>query len=119
MVGQNCVDSVGTVTCGDGQWCVQERNVDQGYGTCASFCDPSALGACPQGLSCVAIRVAAVTSAPVIHVCQPTGSDASFPTVDAGLPPPPVDGGVTDGAPLADSRAMDANVIISLPGSGR
>jgi hypothetical protein len=85
-VGQNCSDSIGAVTCGAGQWCVQEMNVDQGDGVCASFCDPTSAGSCGDGLSCVAIRVALTSTAPVIHVCGVPPSDGGLPSVgdDAG-----------------------------------
>jgi hypothetical protein len=86
MVGQNCNDSIDKVTCGDGQWCVQEMNANQGDGVCSSFCDPTTLGSCAAGYSCVAIRVALTSSAPVVHVCQITESDGGLPSVgeDAG-----------------------------------
>lgn len=99
IAGQSCQDSIGTVTCGDQQWCVQEKNVNDGVGVCASFCDPSTPGTCPAGYSCVEIGIALVASAPVIHVCQVTGSDASVP----GIVP---DGGEGDGGEQ-DAVAFD------------
>jgi hypothetical protein len=96
MVGQDCTDKIGEVTCGDGQWCVQEMNVNGGYGVCSSLCDPTVVGSCAMGYSCVGIGVALVASAPVIHVCQVTGSDAGLPSVgeDGGEPDPEGDAAV-------------------------
>jgi hypothetical protein len=110
MLGQDCTDSVGAVTCGAGEWCLQEMNVNQGVGVCSSFCDPATVGGCPSGYSCVAVGVALVASAPVIHVCAPTPSDAGIPQVgDDGsttAPPSAFDGAtVPDGA--LDHPAFD------------
>jgi hypothetical protein len=98
MVGQNCVDSIDKPTCGDSQWCVQEMNVNEGDGVCTSFCDPTKLGSCADGYSCVAIGVALVASSPVIHVCQVTGSDSGIPTVtfDSSAPSGSTDASLSD-----------------------
>jgi hypothetical protein len=81
-VGESCTDEIGKVTCGAGQWCVQEMNVNQGNGTCASFCDPTSVGSCGEGLSCVAIRIALTDTAPIIHVCGVPSSDGGILSVD-------------------------------------
>ena len=89
MLGQDCENSVGVVTCGPGEACVHEMNVNDGYGICSAYCDPATVGFCPNGFSCVAIGVALVASAPVIHVCQEEGLDAGPLTVgDSGTGPP-------------------------------
>lgn len=93
-----------------------------GAGQCAGLCDPARPGSCAGGYSCVALGVALVATAPVIHVCQVTGSDAGLPTV--GL-----DGGGFTGdaawasdAPISDVR-VHVDGITSVPinpiGSGR
>lgn len=97
MVGDACEDSIGRPTCGDGAWCLQVMGVNGGAGVCSSFCDPASAvsgegaAACPSGYSCTAVGVALVASAPTIHVCQVTGSDAGLPSVgfDAGSPESP------------------------------
>jgi hypothetical protein len=80
-VGAACDDSIGRVSCGDAQWCVQEMDVNAGSGSCASYCDPTMSGSCGPGLSCVAVAVGLLPGAPLIHVCQATGSDAGLPFV--------------------------------------
>ena len=87
LLGENCQNSIGTPTCGDGQACVQEMNTDQGFGLCEAYCDPKIVGACPQAYSCVAVGVGLHPGAPLIHVCQVTQSDAGFPGLDSGLGP--------------------------------
>jgi hypothetical protein len=95
VVGQTCDDSIGKATCGDGQWCLQEMNVNYGDGICSSFCDPATAGTCPADYSCVAVGVALVSGAPLVHLCQVTGSDASLPMVSLdGGGPPGADGGL-------------------------
>jgi hypothetical protein len=110
IAGQSCTDSIGAVTCGDYQWCVQEKNVNDGVGVCASFCDPSTPGTCGAGYSCVELGIALVASAPVIHVCQVTGSDASVPGIS-------LDGSVvvTDGGPQPDAAVPEGGPVISHP----
>jgi hypothetical protein len=99
LPGQNCDNTIGKVTCGAGQACVQEMDAGGGFGVCAAYCDPTAVGSCAPGYSCVEVGVGLLKGSPVIHVCQLTMSDASFPTVgvDAGGPPPMDSGGITDG----------------------
>jgi len=98
VVGQSCDDSIGKATCGDGQWCVQEMNANYGVGMCSSFCDPTTVGACPADYSCVAVGVALVPGAPVVHVCQVTGSDASLPMV-----------GIEGGSPSGFDAGLDGS----------
>jgi hypothetical protein len=82
MVGEGCSDDIGRVTCGDGEWCLQVMDQNDGDGTCVAFCDPTTLGACPMGEVCTEIGVAAgVPTSPVIHVCQVAGSDSGIPVV--------------------------------------
>jgi hypothetical protein len=112
-VGQNCEDEIGKVTCGAGQWCVQEMNVNQGDGVCASLCDPSSPSSCGEGLSCVSVGVALTEGAPTIHVCQVAASDGGIPTVDddagdGGQPDAPSDGPSGDG--------VGPNPILGNPG---
>ena len=103
-VGEACDDSIGRVSCGDGQWCVQEMDVNAGSGSCASYCDPAMSGTCGAGLSCVEIGVALVAGAPLIHVCQPTGSDAGLPFVGEDANGSPGPGGSADASQPDGSR---------------
>jgi hypothetical protein len=87
-----------TPTCGDGQACVQEMNVNDGYGTCESYCDPTVAGSCPSGFNCVEVGVGLTKGSPVIHVCQAPTPDGGFSeSLDGGGSPPVGDGGgITD-----------------------
>ncbi len=87
IVGQDCADTIGSVTCGDGQWCLQVMGVNGGVGVCSAFCDPAVASPCPMGYTCAAIGVALVSGAPVVHVCALTGSDASIPPVSFDASP--------------------------------
>ncbi len=106
VAGQSCQDDIGTVTCGDSQWCVQEKNVNDGVGVCAAFCDPTKPGICGTGYSCLGIGIALVASAPVIHVCQVTPSDASVPGIV-------MDGGEAEGGEQGDAVALDGPPSVS------
>ena len=74
---------------------------ERGAGVCATFCDPTAIGACGLGYSCVEVGVAVVASAPVIHVCQVTSSDAGLPGFDSGGP------GTADGGVMIDAAFLE------------
>jgi hypothetical protein len=111
MLGETSADSIGTPTCSDGQWCVQEMGVNAGVGQCASLCDPTMAGACPTGEACIEIGVSLMPSSPVVHVCGIPQSDASFPTVDAGGAPPEGDA-ATDAPPVEAGGEGGPTVIL-------
>jgi hypothetical protein len=111
MLGETCEDSIGTPTCADGQWCVQEMGVNAGVGQCASLCDPTMAGSCPTGEACIEIGVSLTPGSPVIHVCGIPGSDASFPTVDAGGPAPQGDA-ASDAAPVEAGDGGPNNILM-------
>ena len=101
MLGDMCNDSVGAATCGDGQWCVQEMNVNGGYGLCTALCDPSSIGACPSGYECAPLYVSTIKGSPTVNVCQVPPGDASIPFVDASAPQGGFDGGTApEGGPI-------------------
>jgi hypothetical protein len=105
LPGQNCTDTLGTATCGDGQACVQEMSQGVGNGLCETYCDPTLVDPCGQGNDCVEVGVGLLKGSPVIHVCQVTSSDASIPIVgDDSGPPVEVDGGNDSGIPDAGSH---------------
>jgi hypothetical protein len=108
VLGQDCQNSVGVVTCGDGQACVHEMNVNDGYGICSGYCDPTVVGSCAAGYSCVTIGVALVASAPLIHVCQADGSDAGPLSVEDS-------GGGTQGSVDAALDVRDHLLFDALP----
>jgi hypothetical protein len=80
-VGESCLSTVGTASCGDGLLCLQ--TVAGSPGQCRAFCDPVAAGhGCPAGETCRTAALGGNLSA-IVHIC--IGS--SVP--DAGTPDAP------------------------------
>lgn len=70
-VGDGCVDTAGSPTCGDAMICLAIANPQQG--TCAADCDPALPGrSCSANEICVAVAFA--SGGPQIHACVTLGA---------------------------------------------
>ena len=83
--------------------------VNGGSGVCSLFCDPSTAGSCGAGYSCVTIAVALVPSAPTLHVCQASSTDAGPSTLG-------FDGGRGPGPSTDAGAILDGNIHLIFDG---